>query len=161
MLKHIKDEKIFRFILNNLRDEDYVELRDSRGENWFNETLKNLFSSDVVVLFVKNRYGRMLPIAMGGFEPYLQNGNNIAVVWLLSTKFINQYKLIFWKELNTYFSQEKSKYSILFNFIYKSNFQAKRWLRLLGFKFDNPKPDGMEVAENFEFFYKVINRKEK
>ena len=161
MLKHIKDEKVFKFILNNLRNEDYIELKDSKCSGWFNQTLENLKTADVTVMFVKDKNGEFLPIAMGGFEPYFQDGNNLAVVWLLSTKFINQYKLIFWKELNTYFSQEKSKYSILFNFIYKSNFQAKRWLRLLGFKFDNPKPEGMEVAENFEFFYKVINRKGK
>ena len=42
----------------------------------------------------------------------------------------------------------------------KSNKQAKEWLLKLGFCFDNPKPNGLNVSEGFEFFYKVNNRKE-
>ena len=43
----------------------------------------------------------------------------------------------------------------MFNYIYKSNFEAKKWLKRFGFKFDNPKPVGLKVKDNFEFFYKV------
>ena len=157
MLKRTNDKKIFKFILNNLRDEDLRELKDIRGKNWFKSALKNLEGTEVIVMFAPNEQNNMIPIAMGGFEPYFENGNKLAIVWLLSTKFIKYHKFLFWKELKTYFNQEKSKYSILFNFIYKSNFQAKSWLKLLGFSFDNPKPQGIDIPENFEFFYKVIN----
>ena len=162
MLKKINDENIFKFILNNLREEDLCELITSKGENWFNETLETIKSSNTIVLFIKTNRGKFVPIAMGGFEPCCDNGKDkTAIVWLLATKYIDKYKFIFWKELRNYFKQEETKYTILFNFIYKTNFQAKNWLRLLGFKFDNPKPTNIYMPENFEFFYKIINRKEK
>ena len=47
------------------------------------------------------------------------------------------------------------KYSILFNQIYKGNYQMKKWLKGLGFKFDIPKPAGFDMPENFEFFYRL------
>ncbi|MBQ3640505.1 hypothetical protein II906_01015 [bacterium] len=160
MLKKINDEKIFKFIINNLRKEDLLELKASKGSDWFNETLKAIKTPNAIVMFIKTETGRSLPVAVGGFEPYGNEQEKMAVVWLLTTKFVSNYKYIFWKELKSFFCQEKSKYLILFNFIYKSNFQAKRWLRLLGFKFDNPHPQNMKVPEDFEFFYKVIKRKE-
>lgn len=47
------------------------------------------------------------------------------------------------------------EYWITYNIIYKENFKAKNWLQWLGFKFDNPKPEGIEVPEGFEFFYRL------
>jgi hypothetical protein len=31
---------------------------------------------------------------------------------------------------------------------------AKRWLKWLGYKFDNPKPKGLHIPKGFQFFYK-------
>jgi hypothetical protein len=55
---------------------------------------------------------------------------------------------------NEVFKAQK-KYDLMFNYIFKSNFEAKKWLKKLGFKFDKPKPVGLKVKDGFEFFYKV------
>ena len=33
----------------------------------------------------------------------------------------------------------------------KTNIDAKRWLKKLGFCFDNPKPANLKISENFEY----------
>jgi len=98
---------------------------------------------------------------MGGFYELFDEKLKIACVWLLTTKYVSQNKMTLMKELKNQISFADKKYDLMYNFIYKSNFEAKNWLKKLGFSFDNPKPEGLKIKENFEFFYKLTNRKEK
>lgn len=161
MLKKISDKSEIMFILDNLRYEDERELICSSGTDWKNKIFTNLSDKDFLVLYGKDNMGMQVPIAMGGFYNMKTDDDiPVACVWLLSTRYVYKNRMLLMKVLRQQIMQKSEKYRIMYNFIYKSNFEAKKWLQKLGFKFDNPKPSGMEVKEDFEFFYKVSERKE-
>jgi hypothetical protein len=145
------------YILNNLRKEDRLELYSLFGKNWKEETINNLKNKKVNILYGYDKVGDKKPIAMGGFDVVGGIDSRIACVWLLSTPFVSKNQFLFFKELKHQFRKAETRYDIMYNFIYKSNKTAKSWLGHFGFKFDNPK--GIFFKENFEFFYKVIERK--
>lgn len=141
------------YILNNLREEDKIELCLYSGKNWKNKTVQRLKKSKVIIL--KDSEG--IPFAMGGIE----GKNDIACVWLLTTKKVVENKIQLIKTIKEQLYLNSQKYSIYFNYICKSNNLAKNWLLKLGFNFDNPKPHNLYVKEGFEFFYRVNKRKGK
>ena len=99
--------------------------------------------------------GEIVPVSMGGFH-HVQNKNyKMACVWLLSTRFVKYNKTALMRVLKQQVLKASLDYEIMYNFICKSNFQAKIWLKKLGFRFDNPKPKNLDVKEGFEFFYRV------
>ena len=150
MLK--RKEKSLRdveYILDNLRSEDFEEVKALKGERWREETIKSIMESDFSVLVgVSDK-----PVVMGG----IWGNSEIACVWLLSTDEVKKHKKSLVREIKK--ELESSKAEILYNFIYKTNHKAKKWLGPLGFRFDNPFPDGIEVPEGFEFFYKIREEK--
>lgn len=140
------------YILNRLREEDKSELIELFGNKWKRKTLKRLKNTDVIILKNSNS----LPFAMGGIEGI----NSVACVWLLTTDEVynNKYRLA--KVIKKELLSASEKFEIFYNFIYKSNFSAKIWLKKAGFKFDNPKPRGIDIPKNFEFFY-MLTKKER
>lgn len=150
MVKVTKNKKYFKYILDNLRQQDLEEVQAIWKNNWREEVLKSIQGKKTLVLFSKN-----LPIAMGGFVPVKDKNIEMAVVWLLCSRFVYFNKSLLFKALQKEIQKAEAKYSLMFNYIYKSNFEAKKWLKRFGFKFDNPKPVGLKVKDNFEFFYKV------
>ena len=159
MLKTKGNKTEILFILDNLRYEDEQELINSSGKDWKKKTLLNLEDKTCLVLYGRDNSGNQVPIAMGGFCDIENDEYPIACVWLLSTSYVYKNKMLLMKELRRQIMQGSEKYRIMYNFIYKSNFEAKKWLRKLGFKFDNPKPSGLETGKDFEFFYKVCPSK--
>ena len=147
-----------RFILDNLRKEDLLEIECLWGNNWKQKVLNSIDKKKVLFAYGRDKYGNIIPISMGGFHDIPCEHFKVACVWLLSTKYISMNKIRFFKELRTQFFLYEKNYEILYNYIYKTNIDAKRWLKKLGFCFDNPKPANLKISENFEFFYK--NRKE-
>lgn len=146
-----KSFKDVQYILDNLRSEDLEELKALWGENWRSATIKNIMETEFLVLvgfFDK-------PVVMGGIWEIGGKNSKIACVWLLSTKDVNKHKISLLKEISEEVRKAEEKYSVLFNFIYEKNYKAKKWLKLLGFKFDNPAPSGISVPQGFEFFYRV------
>lgn len=141
------------YILNHLRDEDKAELTALFGREWKKRTLNRLKKSKITIL----RNSKSQPFAMGGIE----GKKSVACVWLLTTnEFINN-KLKLAKEISKQIELASNKFEILYNFIYCSNFQAKKWLKKLGFVFDNPSPKGMKIPDDFEFFYKLTKKEGK
>ncbi len=161
MLKKYSDIKEIVFILNNLRDEDEAELKALWGDNWYKETLKSLKNKDILILWGFNLQHILIPIAMGGVEEMFEKNSKIACVWLLSSKFVNGNKHILTKYLKKTIEIASEKFEVLYNYIYHTNYEAKLWLKKLGFSFNNPNPEGIKIQEGFEFFYKITNRKEK
>ena len=102
----------------------------------------------------KNNNNFLVPIARGGFYDVSKEPCRIACVWLLSTKYVSKNKTALMKALKNQMYLNSSKYDILYNFIYKSNHEAKSWLKKLGFSFDNPHPEGVNMKDGFEFFYR-------
>ena len=149
--KNIKDVE---YILDNLRQEDLNELKALWGENWRSETIKNIMTTDFDSLVgVSDK-----PVVMGGIWGVGGENSKTACVWLLSTDEVKKHKISLIKNLSEEIEKAEKKYSILYNFIYKSNLSAKKWLKILGFRFDNPRPDGLKIPDGFEFFYKINNK---
>ena len=159
MLKIVENDEEILFVLNNLRNEDKCELVALYGKNWKEETMQSLRGKDFYILYGKTNGKELKPIAMGNFYQVFPKYNSIACVWLLTTKYIYKNKSLFWRNFLSVFRNNHYKYDIMFNFIYKTNVQAKNWLKKLGFKFDNPYPKGIKVKEDFEFFYRTKERK--
>ena len=155
MLKTNKDEKDVKFVLDNIRFEDEVELKALWNKNWKEKVLQKILDSDFLTLMGKNGNKKDIPIAVGGFYEIPNYDRNMVCVWLISSKFINLNKKLFWKELKYQINEASKVYKIMYNYIYESNFEAKKWLKKLGFKFDNPKPKKLNIPKRFEFFYKV------
>ena len=148
------------FILDNLRDEDLTELKALFGNDWKKQILSSLSGLIVHFAFGKDTNNNIVPIAMGGIQQISDDNPEIACVWLLSTKYVKQNKLSLLRVVRAHLLASESKYKILYNYIYKSNKEAKNWLLKLGFCFDNPTPKNLDVKNGFEFFYR-INGKEK
>ena len=65
-----------------------------------------------------------------------------------------KHKKLFFNTLKTQVLLAEKEFDILFNFVYTSNFGAKKWIQKLGFSFDNPKPVCFSMEDGFDFFYK-------
>lgn len=155
MLKISTNQNEYRFILDNLREEDKQELYLLWGNNWYDSALQSLKDTEVLVFCGKNKTGEIVPVAMGGFHPVLNKKCKIACVWLLSTRFVKYNKTSLMRVIKQQVLKASLNYEIMYNFIYSSNFLAKMWLKKLGFCFDNPKPKNIKLKSEFEFFYKV------
>ena len=155
MLKISTNQNEYRFILDNLREEDKQELFLLWGNDWYDLALQSLKDAEILVFWGKNKSGEIVPVAMGGFYPVLNQKCKMACVWLLSTKFVKYNKTALMRVIKQQISKASLNYEIMYNFICISNSQAKIWLKKLGFHFDNPKPKNIELKKEFEFFYKI------
>ena len=158
MIKECSEKSEIIFVLEHLRNEDKEELIALYGYDWKIKILNDLENKKVLVLYGKDNYSNIIPIAIGGFNECFNNDKSIACAWLLSSSYIQINKSIFLKEFKNQLLFAEEKYEIMFNFIHRTNFTAKNWLVKFGFKFDNPNPKGIPVQDGFEFFYKVNKR---
>jgi len=155
MLKNCTEKREYKFILDNIRHEDKRELEALYGGGWYEKTLENFEKENVLVLYGKDFQENTVPVAIGGFRTVDENDPEIGAVWLLTTKYIYKNSIALSKALKTQIEEKDKQYKIMFNYIYKSNYSAKKWLKKLGFKFDNPYPEGLILPKGYEFFYKV------
>lgn len=149
MLKTDKNLKDVLYILDNLRDEDLQEVIAIWGDDWIKKFLENTMKTDFLILLNRN-----IPIAMGGFVPVFNENCSAACVWLLCTKEVMNNKMLLLKTLKEQIEKEVLNFDIFYNYIYKSNIEAKEWLKKLGFIFDCPIPQKLNIQRDFEFFYK-------
>lgn len=143
------------FIIENIRDEDFQEMQALWGISWKKEMMNSLMNTNCIFSMAQNKSGKIIPIAVGGFQKVFPSNPKIACVWLISSAFVKENKKEFFKDISFILEKASTEYSIFYNFIYKSNYEAKNWLKKFGFKFDNPNPKNIYVAPNFEFFYKT------
>lgn len=160
MLRKNINKKDIEFILKNLRNEDIEELKALWGNDWYMQVNLNLKDKNFYILYGKDKENNEIPIAMGGFSELFEKNAKIACVWLLSSKFISQNKNLLMKTLRIEIEKAEKIYDIMYNYIYKSNFEAKNWLKKLGFNFNNPYPENLKLKKDFEFFYKISYRKD-
>lgn len=151
MYRTNKNSEDVKYILDNLREEDLEELLALWGASWREETLRNIMDTDFEVLLGKTKKGKK-PVVMGGVW---EVSEGIGCAWLLSTPEVKNHRHCLLRELKRDVEKSKKKFKLIYNFIYKRNFEAKKWLRWLGFRFDNPHPKGVNVPEGFEYFYLV------
>lgn len=151
---NLTKKDLMRFF-KNLRKEDLIEIRLLYKKNWKKRILSELKSENILSVKVKSPNGRNIIIAIGGFSEVSRNNGEVACVWLLTSKEVYSHKIFFMKEIIRHLSVAQIKYKIIYNRIYKSNFEAKFWLKKLGFCFDNPFPERLNIKKDFEFFYKI------
>ena len=73
-------------------------------------------------------------IAAGGIEDFKiekfnSSGYKTAQIWLLLSNKAKNHKQLIFKYVKKYLNCGFLKYDILFNFIYKSNFKALKWIK--------------------------------
>ncbi len=144
------NEKNLSCFVDNLRLEDKKELWYFFGKDYKKEFIKlALNTKNTYFLADKNNN----PSAIGGVESRSVNSKKIGQVWLLCAKSAIKNKIFLYKYVRSKIELFKKDYDILFNSIYKSNFEALNWLRRCGFEVLNL------ANKDFKVFY--FNKGEK
>ena len=154
MYRANKTDEDVEYILNNLRYEDEMELKTLFGDNWKEESKNRIMKTKFYVMLGKGKNDKT-PVCMGGIEQDEKDDNGIGCAWFLTTNEIKKHGIQILKELKKEVEKADEKFWLTYNVIYEKNYLAKKWLKWLGFRFDNPRPKGIEVPEGFEFFYRV------
>ncbi len=114
--------------LKDIKKEDKEELVFSYPKNYkekfIDVCLKN---TETTYFLADNMYN---PLIIGG---YIITNVKTSVIWLLSTNKIEQHKKEVFKYITEKINIFKKENDILYNYIYKSNFKALKWLGKLGF----------------------------
>ena len=149
-----KNEEDVLYILDHLRDEDKAECVAIHGDSYKSEVADSILNTNCNVI-IGYDYNNDVPVCMGGVYQMPTDDKGVGIVMMLATDDIvnHQYSLI--KGMIRLFKEYDKEYWFLYNMIYKSNNLAKKWLKYIGFKFDIPKPFGVNIPEGFEFFYRV------
>lgn len=137
----VNEENLEKF-LNNIRRQDKEELLYHFKKNYrkkFKQTVKK--SKNTYFVGDKN----CNPIAIGGFQECKRR--NTFLVWLLCTNELVKNKKELFKYIKTKLEIYKKNCLILFNYIYKSNFQSFNFLKNLGFEILDTK------NKDFKLFY--------
>ena len=145
-----KDDVIY--ILEHLKPEDEHEARTIKGEN-FKELILEEIMNDKTITFLGCRKSDDLPVCIGGYTDTNEKG--IGCVWLLSTPEIVKKRTSLIRNIFKAFQEIDEKYWFTYNLLFSENHFAKSWLKKIGFKFDCPHPQGMNIPEGFEFFYRM------
>ena len=154
MYRKEKNEKDVRYILDNLRADDLEEVKAVHGENWKEAVFESIMKTDFDVLMGINKDGDV-PVCMGGAWHIARDQKGVGVVWMLCTDDVVNHKHCLLRELKKEFRKYDQKFWYLYNFIYCKNEFAKKWLMWIGFKFDNPRPIGLNIPKEFEYFYRI------
>lgn len=160
MYKVYKNEKDVQYILDNLRLEDMLELHTTYGNNYKEIAKNNIMQANFPTIICKSKKDNT-PIAMGGIWEIIKEDNGIAGVWLLSTDKVKNHQISLLRTIKREIDKADEKYWLTYNFIYEKNFMAKKWLKWLGYSFDNPKPKGVDIPSSFEYFYRLRRKGEK
>lgn len=145
-LIEINEKNLLNFI-DNIRLEDEKEL-----EYVFKDNYKKRFIDIALELRNdKNSYfladDNNIPVAIGGASLIYHDEKKTAQVWLLSTKQAYKHRFFLYKYVRDKIALFQQQFDILFNYIYKSNFEALKWLTKAGFKV-------VELEDkDFKFFY--------
>lgn len=158
LYRKAKNEKDVLYILDNLRQEDLEEVIAIHGENFKEKVFEQIMKTDFEILMGINS-DNDIPVCMGGAWHLEQDEDGVGVVWMLCTDEIVNHKITLIRELKKEFKKYDEKFWFLYNFIYKKNFFAKNWLKWMGFKFDLAKFSALNLPDDFEFFYRIKEKK--
>lgn len=154
MQRVLKNERDVLYILDNLRAIDKKEVIAIHGNNYKQKVFDSIMETDFYVLLGKSK-NKNTPVTMGGIWEASSLNKDIGIVWLLSTDEVKSHIICLLKEIKKEIDKADEKFWLTYNLIYKENIQAKRFLKKLGYRFDNPKPDCIDVPDGFEFFYRI------
>lgn len=152
MYEKEKNEKDILYILEHLKPEDEHEAITQKGENYKDIILKEIMSN-CSRTFLGCKKSDDTPVCVGGYTDTNEKG--IGIVWLLSTPEIENNKTCLLRNIVMAFKEIDEKYWFTCNMLFSENQFAKKWLKKIGYKFDNPHPEGIDIPEGFEFFYRI------
>ena len=118
-------------LIENLRKEDKKELKYEFGNNFKDKFIKITLNSGEKYFFADEFKN---PLAIGGVEKTTVDNLKIGQVWLISSKYFSFRNLELIKFIKSKIEDYQNDYDILFNKIYKSNYNALKWLTKCGFK---------------------------
>lgn len=158
MYRKVKNEKDVLYILEHLRADDLEEVKAIHGENWKEKVFSDIMKTDFDVLMGISKDGD-IPVCMGGAWQIDKDDKGIGVVWMLCTDEVVNHKICLLRELKKEFKKYDKTFWFLYNMIYYKNEFAKNWLKWIGFEFDKPKPQNLNIPKNFEFFYRIRKKR--
>ena len=144
MIKKQKSSSILKFVLNHLRFEDEQEMIEAYGEKWFQKVFNSLMKVNFVV-GVSKRTGK--PFVIFGDKADVDNNG---VIFLLSTKEIENRKFALIRASRQELALIENKYDMIYNLIHDRNYKMHHLLKALGFHVMKY----LQVKKNFKFFYK-------
>lgn len=160
-VNHI-DKNDVQNLLCDLRTEDKIECRISKGRKWKRKIVQELLSSDSPFLLAKTKKEN-IPVLIAGAWQISKKYPYIGCVWMLSTPEIKKHKITFIKEMKKEIAHYDEQFAILYNKIYTKNHLAKNWLKAVGFRFPNKETKltqldkaflSIKVPKDFEIFYR-------
>lgn len=116
--------------LADLRYEDRLEF-ESFCKNSSDEFYKICLDKSLKTYFLTTDDNK--PLALGGVYDFKGKKYKTASLWLLTTNKVKEEKVAFYRYINRKILQFKQEYDVLFNFIYKSNFDFLKFLKFKGF----------------------------
>ena len=133
------------YLAENLREDDYREIKAVTGLPPLLSLLTGLKSSQVPLVICDNQ-GKV--VAMLGVVP---NGL-IGSIWMVGTPDLKRISVSFLKNCQDVFTVLKNNFSILHNYVDARNELHIRWLRWMGFSFIKKHQSyGIEQKPFYEF----------
>ena len=143
-------KKLLKIFIKDIRLQDKVELelcyRDSL-EEFYQICLDGRYET-YFLIDDKNR-----PLALGGAFDLRNKEQKVAKLWLLATNQIVNHKLAVYRYIKSKILYFKNSYDVLFNYIYKSNFDSLKLLQKNAFN--------VVDLENKEYKLFYFNKGEK
>ncbi len=152
MYEKEKNKADVLYILEHLRLEDEHEAKVQKGDN-FKEIILQEIMDNKSRTYLGCKKSDDTPVCIGGYTDTNEKG--VGVVWLLSTPDIEKNTVCLFRHIIGAFGEIDNKYWLTYNILYRENKFAKKWLKKLGYKFDNPKPKELNIPRDFEFFYRI------
>ena len=140
-------EEVLQFIADNMRQADIEEVAASHGHTPIQALCEGVKISDSCVVAIANDE----PVAVFG----LVRGcvlSGYGTPWALGTDSLFEYKKSFMKWSRVLLAMMLNEFDHLENFVHVKNQQSVRWLKWLGFQFEEPQPYGLK-RELFMKFY--------
>ncbi len=139
------NKKNLKKFIKNISKADYLELK-----HYFKKDIKKRFINSLTdkieetyLLFDDNNK----PVALGGAYKVSYPYKNAAQLWLLTSKNQAKHKISLFKYVKGKVEKYKNTFDFSYNYIFKSNFKALKWLKKLGFTIEKIEND------DFRFFY--------
>ena len=116
--------------LKNLRYQDRQEMLKVMTPNFIKEFYDICLNENSASYLLQTTDKQ--PLALGGAVDVITGFYKTARIWLLCSQYLECNKIQVFKYVKDKLLRFKEEYDILFNFIYKSNFDSLKWLKTQG-----------------------------
>lgn len=147
-VKYVKPhDNLIRYVADNMREADKIECRLASGLSPMEALLKGVEASQYCSVVVIN--GR--PCAVVGLT-IISLLSGVGVPWMLATHDAVKNRRVFINNSRQGVEDMRSICPNLFNYVHVDNTISIRWLKWMGFKFDEPQAIGHNGAMFHKFY---------